>query len=115
MTAGVFPEVRSTDLKQEPHIIGIGIESMLIVLRSVERISGKTPAVINDYLIAGNQAGNERAEGLSRTAGPWDQEEDRPGATHFIRELSTRNGECTHVLSFLSIGDGNLGRAVFTF
>src|SRR5713226_7372983 len=45
--------------------------------------------------------GCERAEGLSCAAGPWDQNQEWPGAAHLVRQLRTGNLECTHMLSFL--------------
>ena len=40
----------------------------------------------------------ERAEGLSRAARPWNQDQVWPGAAYLVRQLRTRNLEDTPVL-----------------
>ena len=71
-------------LNQTPDIIGIGGEPACVVLRPVKFALRKPTTVVGHHLILRDQVGNQRVKGYSRAAGPWDQDEQWPGAALFI-------------------------------
>ena len=90
-------------LDQAPDVISIGIQPVIIVLRPVERTLGKTTAVVDHHLVLRRKEVCERAEDLSLSPGPWDQDQEWPVAAYLIRQLCTGNLKGTHTLSFFLI------------
>src|SRR6266571_2476866 len=74
-------------LDQAPDVIGIGIQPVIIVLRPVERASGKTAAVVGHHLVPCRKFACYLAEDLSFSLGPWDQDQKWPIAAYLIIQL----------------------------
>jgi len=87
-------------LDQAPDIIGVSLEPMIVVLRSIELAPGKAASIVGDNGVVRRQMFPHHFEDVGFAIGPRDHEHERAAAVGLIVEPSAGNFEDTHSLSF---------------